>query len=364
MLPLVAAHAAPEIYGKAFVTADGVDMSMETDDDQNRVMLEDDGTLQINSNFSRLGFRGSEALTSDTELVYRLEYGIQIDGSDGAALNSRDTYLGVKHDKFGEFRLGRNTSVLGYTYGPMVNRAYWDNLGKTTLASNEIVSALNMLDYTRKSNSLVWIAPQLDDLPLDVVVQYATNEDSEDRGAGFGAYVKHVSDNGLSTGIAFSHDIEANGSINALNFVSADNLEGRANYGGDVVRGTMILDLDHHIDMTTPVQLGAVYQRADYDFDGATTEKGMIVSANMDIQSFANPASLYVQYNQTDNLNGISNNESKQIVLGGEYEFKDNIIGHAYIGQNSTDYTNPMDSLHQATETKVAAAGGGLEYLF
>ena len=363
-LPLSVVHAAPEIYGKAFLTADYVDTSINADSGRSRVGSEGRDTLKINSNFSRLGVRGSESLTDSTDLIYRLEYGIQIDGSDGAALNSRDTYLGIKNEKFGEFRVGRNTSVLSYAYGPMQARGYWDNLGRTMLASNNIVSALNMLDYTRKDNSLLWIAPQFDSVPVDVVMQYATNEDSEDRDAGFGAYAKYSFNKGIDTSIAFSRDIEANGSINAFDFVTDKNVDGQVSYGGDVVRGTITLDLDHYIDMKAPITLGAVYQQADYDFNGAATEEGIIASANMNIQQFAHPASLYIQYNQTDNLNGISNNESKQIVLGGEYQFKDNIIAHAYVGQNSTDYTNPMENTRDVADIKVIAAGAGLEYLF
>lgn len=364
ILPLSVVYAAPEIYGKAFVTTDYIDTNIEANSQQKRFGHDGRDTLQINSNFSRLGFRGSETLTDTTDLIYRLEYGTQIDGSDGVTLSSRDTYLGIDNQRFGEFRIGHNTSVLGYAYGPMVARAYWDNLGSTMLASNNIVSALNMLDYTRKDNSIVWISPQFESLPLDMVMQYATNEESDNRDAGVGAYAKYSSKAGINTSIALSHDIEANGSINAQDFVTDKNVDGQVDYGGDVIRGTVTLDMNHYIDMDAPIKLGAVYQRANYDFDGASTEKGVIVSANMDIQPFTNPASLYIQYNQTDNLNGIRHNASKQIVLGGEYEFKGNIIGHAYIGRNSTDYTDPMSDTRDAADIKVVAAGGGLEYLF
>lgn len=364
ILPLATVHAAPEIYGKAFLTTDYSDIGVNNNGRQNRFERTDSDFVQINSNFSRLGIRGSEALTDDTEIIYRLEYGTQIDGSGDSAFNNRDTYLGVKNKNVGELRVGHNTSVLGYAYDPMVARAYWDNLGKTTLDSNNTVSALNMLDYTRKNNSIVWIAPKFETVPVDLVMQYATNEDSDDCGSGFGAYAKYSSNKGITTGLAFSRDIEANGSINALDFATDKNVDGQVNYGGDVIRGTMTLDIDHYIDMKAPITLGAVYQQADYDFEEASIEKGLIVSANMHLKQFAHPASVYLQYNQTDNLNGIGNNESKQMVLGGEYEFKDNIIAHAYIGQNSTNYTNPMDETREVADIKVVAAGGGLEYLF
>lgn len=364
VLPLAGVHAAPEIYGKAFVTTDYINTRIDNDDSKNRLKHTDSDTVQVNSNFSRLGFRGSEALTAKTELIYRLEYGIQIDGSNEAAFSSRDTYLGIKNESFGELRVGRNTSVLGYAYGPMVARAYWDNLGKTKLNSDGNISALNMLDYTRKDNSIVWIAPKLHSVPLDIVMQYATNEDNEDQDAGIGARVRYTSDKGFTTGVAFSRDIEANGSISAKDFATDKDFDGQVDYGGDVVRGTMTLDVDRYLDIRAPITLGVAYQQADYDFDGALVEKGVIVSANMTLNQFAKPASFYIQYNQADNLNGIHNNESEQLVLGGEYELKDNIIAHAYIGQNSTNYSNFTHDARSVADIKVVAAGGGLEYLF
>ncbi|MGM8897738.1 MULTISPECIES: porin [unclassified Psychrobacter] len=358
------AQAAPEIYGKAFLTTDYIN---DEADYTNRVddapEDSDVDSVQINSNFSRLGLRGSEAITANTDVIYRLEYGIDIDGDDSNTFTSRDTYLGLVNKDYGEFRVGRNTSVLGYVYDPMVARAYWDNLGKRTLNDNGGVAALNMLDYTRSDSSVLWIAPEYKDLQL--VVQYVADEGSDDNKDkdGYGAALK-LDKNSYTAAIAYSKDIEASGSINTLDFVTDDNAEGLINYGGDAFRGTITVDLDEYIDMSTPLTLGAVYQQADYDFVGSHKEKGLIVSGKMALENFAHPASVYLQYNKTDNLNGIDNNNSDQIVLGGEYELKDNVIAHAYVGQNSADYTSPLDPTNSVADIKVFAVGGGLEYLF
>lgn len=95
-LSTYSAQAAPTIYGKAFVTTDYVDTIADYDDDQriSSPKYSTNNTLQINSHFSRLGVKGSEAMTANTEVIYRLEYGIQIDGNEGAAFSSRDTYFG------------------------------------------------------------------------------------------------------------------------------------------------------------------------------------------------------------------------------------------------------------------------------
>ena len=60
---ITAAHAAPTVYGKAFLTLDYVstdyDAANKTDED----------TFKLNSNQSRIGFKGEDDLTDTTNLV-------------------------------------------------------------------------------------------------------------------------------------------------------------------------------------------------------------------------------------------------------------------------------------------------------
>ena len=84
----------------------------------------------------------------------------------------------------------------------------------------------------------------------------------------------------------------------------------------------------------------------------------------MGLTNFAKPASVYLQYNKTDNLAGIDNFDSDQVVLGGKYMYKDNMIAHAYIGQNSADVSAMIDDNDVASlDFDVFALGGGLEYI-
>jgi uncharacterized NAD(P)/FAD-binding protein YdhS len=67
-------------------------------------------------------------------------------------------------------------------------------------------------------------------------------------------------------------------------------------------------------------------------------------------------------------LNGLNNADSDQIVVGGKYMFKDNIIAHAYAGVNNADnvtYSYADDSLDPINgDAQVVVVGTGLEYLF
>ncbi|MBH0085718.1 porin [Psychrobacter sp. SCQQ22] len=337
-LSVSAANAAPTIYGKAFVTADYVNAERDSSLPEYDV---DSDSVQINSNISRLGFKGSEAMTANTDVIYQLEYGIAIDdsGDDNVALRSRDTYLGLDNKTLGQFRFGRNYSVTDYINNVTVTEGFWDNLGVSNLdMEDDILDAVTMADGGRVNNSIVWIAPKYNGLPLELALQYGADEsfvsDDDDRDSGFGASLMFDQGTGFTAGVAYDKDMSQ---------------------AGELLRGSATVDLGKY--MAAPVTLGAMYQVADFD-GGEKDEKGLVVSAEMGLTNFARPASVYVQYNGTKNLAGFEDRDSDQVVLGGKYNFKDNMIAHAYIGDNSAEdkATN--------TDLDVFAIGGGLEYLF
>lgn len=340
-LSVSAAQAAPTVYGKAFVTADYVNTEF---DGVSNASDYDNDTVEINSNSSRIGLKGSEAMTANTDVIYRLEYGTSVDG-EGDGLSNRDTYLGVVNKNFGEIRAGKNQSTLDYVNNVIVNNGYWDNLGGNKIESNEKLSGLNMSDSSRINNSIVWKAPKYNNLPLDLAVMYSSDEENGNDNDGFGAALTFDQGMGYTLGLAYDKD---------------------QNINGDIIRGTATVDLGKY--MAYPVTLGALYQQADFDYS-SEDEKGFILSANMGLANFARPASVYVQYNNTESLNGMENSDSDQIVVGGKYMFKDNIIMHAYAGVNSADDVMPtgtddVEYVGGRGDVDVVAIGTGLEYLF
>ena len=315
-LSVSAAQAAPTIYGKAFVTMDYVN----TDNGN-----EDSDSVQINSNSSRIGFKGSEAMTANTDVIYQLEYGIDIDGDDNRTFASRDTYVGFANKDFGQFRFGRNQSTTDYVNNVLVSDAYFDNLDSF------------MADSRRVDNSVVWLAPKYQGLPLQIAAMYAADEtsveDSSDRNSGFGVSAMFDQGTGFTAGLAYDKDV---------------------NITGDIIRGSATVDLGKY--MAAPVTLGALYQVADYDLT-SKDEKGLLVSAALGLSNFAKPASVYAQYNTTSNVGGLEDVDADQIVVGGRYFYKENMIAHAYVGANTIEVPNLADQ-------DEFAIGGGLEYLF
>lgn len=146
-LSVFTAQAAPEFYGKVFVTADYInskaDMNTRLETNERAEALTDYNvnTVEINSHSPRLGIKGSETITANTDLIYKLEYGLSVDG-DKSGFKSRDTYLGLDNKDFGEFRFGRNSSVLDNVNNVTVTEGYWDNLGDSKLKRENELRAL------------------------------------------------------------------------------------------------------------------------------------------------------------------------------------------------------------------------------
>lgn len=111
-LSVSAAHAAPTVYGKILLTTDYVDGNLTVKKDGNKLIDKDYSTTQLNSSGSsnvtgsRIGFKGAEALTANTDLVYQLEYGIDVDADKGRNFRSRDTYIGLSNKQYGTLVAG------------------------------------------------------------------------------------------------------------------------------------------------------------------------------------------------------------------------------------------------------------------
>src|SRR5699024_2619826 len=180
-LSVSAANAAPTLYGKAFLAADYV--NAEFDGPAGNTYDED--TIEINSHASRIGIKGSEAMTANTDVIYQLEYGTSVDG-DTNGFTNRDTYLGVVNKQFGEFRVGKNQSTLDRINNVITaDSGYWDNLGQNEF-EGEAVEALNMADSRRVNSSIIWTAPKYDGLPLEISAMYNSDDQNNNDNSGFG----------------------------------------------------------------------------------------------------------------------------------------------------------------------------------
>lgn len=123
------AHAAPELYGYASL---GVAANhTKTTNKTTNISTSTTDRPYLYSSGSRIGLRGSEKLNDDYEVLYKLEYRLENDGDlrnekikqpDGTEktvaktrnFEARDSWIGVKHKKYGTIKAGRMLSLDPY----------------------------------------------------------------------------------------------------------------------------------------------------------------------------------------------------------------------------------------------------------
>ncbi|WP_066800506.1 porin [Moraxella oblonga] len=321
VLSITAVHAAPTVYGKAFLTLDvqdGNDAAKEGDGVETRT--------QLNSNTSRIGFKGSEKLTKEIDLLYQLEYGIDIDAKtnyddEGNAKNqfyARDTYLGLSHKRFGTAVAGRLTTIDDY-----VNYA---NVTKGGVIGGDNVLA--SFDGPRANNAFAYFSPTFNGLQF--MAMYALDE-KKDGGLGDGR-------DGFGVGVKY----EPNGApyMGGLSYIQA---------AGDFRAAR----LSGAYALNPQITLGALYQNTQFGKD-SKKENAFTVSGKYKIAQ--TPWTTYAQADFVDNFDG-TDAERSRLAVGGEYSFNKATTGHlygAYLQDKATGF---------ATE-KAYGVGAGLEYKF
>ena len=362
---ITAAHAAPTVYGKAFLTLDYVstdyDAANKTDED----------TFKLNSNQSRIGFKGDDDLTDTTKLVYQLEYGIDLDADNNGKgqFYSRNTYVGLAHNTMGTVLVGRNDTPLKLAQNKVdvFNDTLFD-------MANAGVSGEN-----RANNTLAYQSPVIVGMPVsfmaatalsetdtdgDVLVTAATeavkNADGTIKTPGKPAVYRDrkVKDNGYSLSLAYDQ--------NGIYLAGAyDKDMGANNVNTGVIDNTwrLVAGLDMgKMNMVSGLTLGALYQQSQYYDNYSIVNNNRVNKASEDEKSWlisgkykvgATPWAVKAQYVNTTDEKGVKDKDVNEIAVGGEYAFNKATTGHIYAGQISRD--NYKD------ETIV---GTGIEYKF
>ena len=347
---ITAAHAAPTVYGKAFLTLDYVstdyDAANKTDED----------TFKLTSNQSRIGFKGDDDLTDTTKLIYQLEYQINPD-DDSQQFRSRNTYVGLAHNTLGTVLAGRHDTPLKLAQNKV------DVFNSTLLdMKNAGVSGEN-----RSNNTLAYQSPVIVGMPVSFMAATALSETDADgnilvsaaSGTKPAVYRdRKVKDNGYSALLAY----DKNGVYLAGAY---DKDMGANNVNTGVIDNTwrLVAGLDMgKMNMVSGLTLGALYQQSQYYDNYSIVNNNRVNKASEDEKSWlisgkykvgATPWAVKAQYVNTTDEKGVKDNDVNEIAVGGEYAFNKATTGHIYAGQISRD--NNKD------ETIV---GTGIEYKF
>lgn len=324
---IATAHAAPTVYGKALLTVEYTDTDHKTSADTK--------TTQLVSNASRIGFKGSENLTANTDLVYQLEYGIDVDAEDNYPTSnkdqfySRNTFVGLSHKQYGTLLAGRHDTPFKLAKGSIAQFDDYNSLGLGTVMQGEY----------RADNVIAYKSPKLANLPVTFLGAVALSE-NDTAGYVSGSTEKKVKDNAYSASVTYDDKGVFLGAGYDVN--TSDKLDKAWRVAGSVDTSKM--------GLPAGVQLGAMYQNVNI-YDSANDEKSWLVSARYNVPNTA--WTVKAQYVDTTNFDGKKNNDKTQYAFGGEYKFNKNAKGHVYAGE--IDSKNVSDKL---------VVGAGLEYVF
>lgn len=158
----VAGMAAPTVYGQLDLSLDRVNTDAPLSVPP---VAADFDRWEVNSNSSRIGVKGEEALGNGLSAVYMAEWGVAGDvagaTAPGTDLNARNRYIGLKGD-FGTVRLGAYDSPLKEAQG-MVDQF---NDMRYADMSNAVYGE------TRMSDAVGYTSPKLADaITLKAVIQ-------------------------------------------------------------------------------------------------------------------------------------------------------------------------------------------------
>lgn len=324
------AQAAPTVYGKAFLTAE------YNNTDYDATNKKDESSTKLVSQGSRIGFKGGEPLTANTDLVYQLEYQVNID-DNSQQFTSRNTYLGLANKQYGTLLAGRHDTPFKMAKGNVDLFGDYGSLELKNTLSGEI----------RANNVIAYKSPKMETLPLTFMAAVsldeceANNDDKclktaattttpaiyRDKTNAYSASLTY-DQNGVYLGAGFDKDV-----------LGVDTSGWRV--AGSVDLGKM--------NMGTGLTLGALYQQIDFDTNA--DEKGYLVSGKYKIAN--TPWAVKAQYNDTQNYKGQKDTDVKEFAVGGEYTFNANTKGHIYAGQINTDKVSDK-----------TVVGAGLEYKF
>lgn len=363
-LATTAANATPTVYGKAFLTTDYVNSKNEYSDGSivttnaagtvissssvNDFSGKKTSATSLNSDSSRIGVKGAEPLTANTNVVYQLEYGIDIDTNSNKRVGnqqyySRDTFLGVDNKKYGMLVAGRLTTIDDY-----INYA--------NQASGAVIGGDNVLATVtgpRVNNAFAYFSPKYNGVQFMAMHGLSSKKDYSD-GGDIGAYAEHA-----QYGIGVKYEPTNQPYRAGITYMAA----------GDNFKDLRVSG-DYKINPALTV--GAQYQNTD--FDHGSKENAYTLSG---AYKTATPWTVYAQGDAVKNAVGYKDDEKNRIIIGGRYAFTPAATGHVYgaymenkvkdvgvsLGANSTNATY-TDYYTGTVKNKSFGIGAGLEYNF
>lgn len=163
--PLAAQAVDVEVYGDVRMSID------VSNNEQDPSTEKDDSALSVNSNTSKLGFKGSEKLSDNLSVIWQYETEVELDNGD-MTVKGRDTYGGLK-GSWGLLKAGKLSN-------PMKSSSSKIDIFVNTRADHNVlvgyVNGVNTFD-NRFDNTIWYSTPKFAGVKLDL--SYTTDADGD-----------------------------------------------------------------------------------------------------------------------------------------------------------------------------------------
>lgn len=280
-----------DVYGKANVTIN------DTEDN-----------IELNSNASRIGFKGSADLGGGLQAIYKFEYETFVDDGDksGNTFSQRNISAGFKGG-FGSIIAGKHDSPTKLAQGKVDLFNDLPNADIKNLIQGE----------NRVSNIIIYTTPSMNGIKASFA--YIPDEDETVDNNGTSSSIQFKADN-LTLTVAHDDGLAIDSSVESL-----------TRYVAEYKMGNM--------------KLGAIFQTAD---EGPTEEDGQILSASM---KMSDTITLKAQIGESDD----ESTETTQTAFGIDYK----------LGKKSKLFAYYSDIEKEgSTDSEVSTIGAGYEIKF
>lgn len=147
----------PQFYGRLDLSVTNTDVGTTLQSgtkgvNTNDYANENNSGTYIENNFSWLGVKGTENITSGIDIVYQMEFQVENTSGSGDTFKPRNSYLGIKTSA-GTVLVGRNDTVFKQSEGGV------DLFGNTNADIDRLVAA-----QTRSADGIWYYSPVIADL--------------------------------------------------------------------------------------------------------------------------------------------------------------------------------------------------------
>lgn len=349
------AQAAPKVYGKIFLSTDYV--STDYDDsskkDEDKKDEKDEDTFKLNSNSSRIGFRGEDTLNDDIDLVYQLEYEINPDDEKGKQFTSRNTYIGLSNRQYGTLLAGRHDTPFKLSKGSV--DVFTNNSGAGLSLDKIGPKGFEKLGEERANNVIAYQSPAIVGVPVTFMAAVSLSETDTNKPKEI-VPAKPATATTPAIPAKYSEKKDKDNAYSAMLAYDQNGMYLAAGYDSNVGAADSAWRIAGSVDLgkmnmgqgsiMSSLVLGALYQNADI-YDVKDDAKTWLVSGKYKLPE--SKWAIKAQYANTD----FGDKDASEIAVGGEYAFSKAAIGHIYAGQ--------VDRDHYKDDTVI---GAGLEYKF